>query len=99
MNFIIRGIIILFLGVFSLTAYSQSGKQVQKTIDKRQEQLDKQETDKKKKAAKETEEKKKRHYDMQTKEVQKRIKRTQKKSKRYNDNKKEFFLKRWFRRR
>lgn len=99
MQIIIRGIIILFLGVFSLTAYSQSGKRVQKTVDKRQEQLDKQEADKKKKAQQELEEKKKRHYEMQTKEVQKRIKKTQKRSKRYNDNKREFFVKRWFRKR
>ena len=76
MKFIIRGIIILFLGVFSLTTYAQSAKRVQKTVNKRQEQLDKQEDDKKKKAKQELEEKKKRHFDMQTKDVQKRIKKT-----------------------
>lgn len=39
----------------------------------------------------------KHHKRIQTKAVQKRMKTSKKKSKRYNDNKREFFLKRWIR--
>lgn len=39
----------------------------------------------------------KHHKRIQTKAVQKRMKASRRKSKRYNDNKPEFFLKRWYR--
>jgi hypothetical protein len=99
MNLIIRGITFLFLCVFSLTLSAQSGRRVEKTVEKRQAMLDKQDEVNKEKAANELEEKKRRQFELQTKAVQKRIKRTRKKSKKYNDNKNEFFLKRWFRKR
>ena len=38
----------------------------------------------------------KRHYEMQDKETQKMMKKTARKSARVNENRREFFLKRWF---
>lgn len=96
MNFFIRSIIFILLGVFSLTATAQS-KRVEKTVENRQAQLEKQDEQKKAAAEKEQEMLKQKHIDMQTKAVQKRMKKARKKAKRYNDNKKEFFLTRWFR--
>ena len=47
--------------------------------------------------AKNTEKGVKRHLKLQTKNTRKMIKKSKKSSKYWNDNKKEFFLKRWFR--
>ena len=99
MNKFYRGIIFLFFCVIGISAYSQSAKRIQKTVDKRQAQLEKQEKEKIEKAEKEAEAKKKRHFELQTKKVQKIMKKTKKKSKKYNDKKKQFFLKRWFKKR
>ena len=93
---IIRGIVFLFMSVMSMNLAAQSGKRVQKMVDKREEQLAKDKEAKKKEAEKQHEAKKKAHYDMQTKEVRKRMKKTQRKSRRNNDKKREFFIKRWF---
>lgn len=47
--------------------------------------------------AKNTEKGVKRHLKLQTKNTRKMIKKSKRSSKHWNDNKKEFFLKRWFR--
>ncbi len=81
-----------------MNSQAQSQRKVQKTVNRRTEQLEKDKEAKKKEAKRLDEEKRKAHFEMQTKAVQKRMKKTKKKSKRNNDNKKEFFVKRWFKR-
>lgn len=96
---LLKGIILFFIGVLGSTAQAQSAKRADKMVQRRQEQLDKQKKEKEKEAYNELEIRKRKHFDMQTKKVQKRMKKSQKKSKRYNENRKEFFIKRWFSRR
>jgi hypothetical protein len=52
----------------------------------------------KQKAEKADKKLRKQQIKMQTKDVQKRMKKNKRKAKRYNENKKEFFITRWFRR-
>jgi len=49
------------------------------------------------KANKEIEKGRKRHMKIQSKQTRKMMRKSKKKSKQWNENKKEFFLKRWFR--
>jgi len=93
---ILRGVILFSLSVFCLNLPAQSQRRVEKTVENRAQQLEKQEEDKKKQAKEEMEARRQKHIDMQTKKVQKRMKKNKKKSRRINENKKEFFLKRWF---
>ena len=83
---------ILALG-FSVIAFSQEDS---KAVTKRKAQLEKQEEKKKKMGEKAHDDSVKKHQKIQTKETRKRMKKNKKKSKRVNDNRKEFFLKRWF---
>ena len=94
--FIIGSITFVLLCVLPQNSFAQS-KKVDRTVEKRQEQLKKQEEIKKEKSAEQMEARRQKHIDIQTKEVQKRMKRSKRKSKRINDNRKESFLSRWFR--
>jgi hypothetical protein len=67
-----------------------------KSVTKRKKQLERQEEDKKKRGEKAHEKGIEKHKKIQTKETRKRMKQSQKKSNRVNNNRKEFFLKRWF---
>lgn len=67
-----------------------------RSVRKRQEQLDKQEEVKKREGEKAHQEGIEQHMRIQTKETRKRMKKNKRKSKRVNDNRNEFFLKRWF---
>lgn len=62
-----------------------------------QVKADKKKLKQQKMAAKGIEKGKKRHEKLQTKNTKKMMKKSKKKSKQWNENKKEFFLKRWFR--
>ena len=86
----------LFLSVLPKTTVAQSRK-VDKTLEKRQAQLQKQDELKKQKSEEAMEARRQKHIDIQTKAVQKRMKKSKRRSKRINDNRKEFFLSRWFR--
>ena len=94
---LVRGIILFFMSVLGLNAQAQSAKRVEKTIERRENQLSKQKQEKEKGANKEMEARKQRHNDLQTKKVQKRMKKSLKKAKKNNENRREFFIKRWFR--
>jgi cell division protein YceG involved in septum cleavage len=94
--FTIASIIFVLMCVLPQTSAAQA-KKVDRTVEKRQEQLKKQEEIKKEKSVKQAEARRQKHIDIQTKEVQKRMKRSKKKSKRINDNRRESFLSRWFR--
>lgn len=65
-------------------------------VKNRREQLERQEEEKKRLGEKAHEEGIEKHRDIQTKETKKRMKANSKKAKRHNNNRKEFFLKRWF---
>ena len=67
-----------------------------KSVRKRQEQLERQEAEKKRLGEKAHEEGVEKHMKIQTKETRKRMKKNKRKAKRHNDNRNEFFLKRWF---
>ncbi len=88
-------IVFLILSVLPKTSAAQS-RQVNKTVANRQAQLHKQDELKKQKSEEAMESRRQKHIDIQTKAVQKRMKKSKKKSKRINDNRKEFFLSRWF---
>ena len=61
-----------------------------------QVKADKKKEKQKKAAAKGIEKGKKRHESLQAKNTKKMMKQSKRKSKRWNENKREFFLKRWF---
>ena len=67
-----------------------------KSVKKRKEQLEKQEEEKQKMAEKAHEEGIEQHMQIQTKETRKRMKKNRRKANRHNNNRREFFLKRWF---
>jgi len=90
------GIISFLSCVLVVEIPAQSAKKVEKTVNRRQEQLDKQKEGKAEQQKKEMETLKKKHYEMQTKDVQKRMKKSRKTAERNNRNKKGFFLTRWF---
>tara|TARA_R110002049_G_scaffold163790_2_gene329772 strand:+ start:1952 stop:2251 length:300 start_codon:yes stop_codon:yes gene_type:complete len=90
------GIVLILFCVLPKTTAAQS-KKVDRTVEKREAQLRKQDEIKKQKSEEAMEKRRQKHIDNQTKEVRKRMKRSKKKSKRINDNRKEFFLTRWFR--
>lgn len=93
---ILRGIVFIFISVISMNVHAQSQRRVEKTVQRQKEKLEKDKQEKKKQNEKEMEAIKKAHFEMQTKDVQKRMKKNKRKSKRVNENKKQFFLKRWF---
>lgn len=72
------------------------GQDEPRSVKKRKAQLEKQEKTKQKEAEKGKEAALDKHMRIQTKETQKRMKKNKKKSKRLNNNRKEFFIKRWF---
>lgn len=82
--------------VLPKNAIGQS-KKVDRTIEKRETQLQKQEEIKKQQSEEAMEARRQKHLDIQTRKVRKRMKKNKKKSKRINDNRREFFLTRWFR--
>lgn len=89
------------LGIFVLPAYSQQPKSGPKEKTFKQElktnkQLRKEARAKRKLERAERKAIKKHHKRIQTKAVRKRMKSSRKNSSRYNDNKKEFFLTRWY---
>ena len=90
------GLTFALIGVFPKISSAQA-KKVEKIVERRGAQLQKQEDLKKQKSEEVMQARRQKHIDIQTKEVQKRMKKSKKKSKRLNDNKKEFFLTRWFR--
>ncbi len=94
--FILSGITFLLIGVLPQNSFAQSNK-VDRTIEKRQEKLNKQDAAKEKKAEEQAEAKKQRFYDIQSKSAQKEMKRNRKKSKKLNNGQQKFFLSRWFR--
>ena len=65
-------------------------------VKKRKKQLEKQEMAKRKESEQTRNEALEKHMRIQTKEVQKRMKKNKKKSNRINNNRKKFFLIRWF---
>ena len=67
---------------------NRPSKAVQKTEERQKEQEEQQ--------RKEYEEAKERHISIQSKDTKKRMEKAQKKSERYNQNKKKFFLVRWW---
>lgn len=85
--------VFLFLVYMPLSSLAQEES---RAVKNRKEQLEKQEEKKQKMGEKAHEEGIENHMRIQTKETRKRMKQNKKKSKRINNNRKEFFLKRWF---
>ncbi len=92
----VASIVVLFMCVFPKNTIGQS-KKVDRTIERREAQLQKQEDIKKQQSEEAMEARRQKHLDIQTRKVRKRMKKNKKKSKRINDNRREFFLTRWFR--
>ena len=90
---ITRTILSLFFVLLFTGIYAQEEP---RSVKKRKEQLEKQEDTKKKMAEEAHQEGIEKHMKIQTKETRKRMKKNKKKSKRINNNRQEFFLKRWF---
>lgn len=96
---LLKGFIALAIFTIPMVSFSQdldarspkpnSGSSQQVKADKKKEKQ-------KKEAAKGIEKGKKRHEKLQAKNTKKMMKQSKRKSKRWNENKKEFFLKRWF---
>lgn len=87
-----------FLIIFMLLALPLSScAQKQKSVKKMQQEHFDRQAEQKKAAEKANEAALERHKKIQTKETKKRMKRTEKKSRRVKENRKEPFLKRWFR--
>lgn len=84
---------IFCLFLLSTELYAQGNA---RQLKKREQQLEKQEEAKKKAGEEAMEKGRKRHMNIQSKETRKRMKANKKKSKRLKENKKPFFLWRWF---
>lgn len=67
-------------------------------VNKKQAKADKKKEEQKKKEEKAHQKALDRHLKIQTKDTRKRMKASKKKSKRLNENKREFFMVRWFKR-
>jgi ABC-type transport system involved in cytochrome bd biosynthesis fused ATPase/permease subunit len=93
---VVASIVALLFCVLPKSLIAQS-KKVDRTIEKREAQLKKQDEIKKQQSEEAMEARRQKHLDIQTKKVRKRMKKNKKKSKRINDNRREFFLTRWFR--
>ena len=96
---VLKGLLILVICALPFASFSQdvdarspkpnSGSSQQVKADKKKEKQ-------KKEAAKGIEKGKQRHEKLQAKNTKKMMKASKRKSKRWNENKREFFLKRWF---
>src|SRR5687767_11570047 len=93
--------VVLCLGVFLLPAYSQEKGTGPKEKSFKQElktnkQIRREAREKRKLERAEKKAVKKHHKRIQTKKVRKRMKESRKTAVRHNENKREFFIKRWF---
>ena len=86
-------LLFVFFAVFIGNAYSQSPK---KLIEKQKEKIEKKKAQRANEAMAMYEKGLKRHLKVQSKDTKKRMRKSMRKADRINDNRREFFLKRWF---
>lgn len=97
-TFFIFMTLILIIVNFPLQAQDINARSPKPSAGSHQQQVaDKKKLKQQQQIAKNTEKGVKRHLKLQTKNTRKMIKKSKRSSKHWNDNKKEFFLKRWFR--
>ena len=97
-TFFIFMTLIFIIVNFPLQAQDINARSPHPSAGSHQQQLaDKKKIKQQQQIAKNTEKGIKRHLKLQTKNTRKMIKKSKHSSKQWNDNKKEFFLKRWFR--
>jgi hypothetical protein len=96
-KYLLRIVMLITLVSLSGVTYAQDPAP-KKEVSRKQKKFAKIGENQDQKAARQQEEGRKKHYKLQEKQVRKRMKKAEKKAKRYNNSKREFFLKRWFRR-
>lgn len=98
-KFFLKGLVCLALFSLPLISYSQdvdARSPKPNNGSSQQVKADKKKAKQQKEIAKGVEKGKKRHEKLQAKNTKKMMKKSKRKSKRWNENKREFFLKRWF---
>ena len=97
LNRLLKLIFVFVLFGLPLTINAQNKPPKQQSLKKRMKDLEKKEKEKDKEDEDVAEYLREKHLENQTKKVRKRMKKSRKKAKRNNNNRKEFFLIRWFR--